>query len=529
MHYEGMEMKFLIFVVLVMFCAPPVFVAWLYFRNRGQTQHSLLRGQYWFAGILRYIIEKVGPEFRFYITDDDNAGKPISRVKFVAIVKATKYLKTLVSFGSKRDFSAPGIYLKNSMFPLLNEELEVDNSITIQTKKYVVTNDGLFFRDEITEDVDVRPWHLTEDHIIVVGNEREHPWKLKGLVGMSGMSYGALGPNAITALSKGIGMAGASWMNTGEGSVSPYHLSGGCDIVFQIGPGLFGVRDKNGNFDWDELRGKAAIPEVKAFELKLGQGAKIRGGHVEGVKVTPEIAAIRGVEPWKNIDSPNRFSTISNVKDLFDFVGRIQDETGLPVGVKIVMGDVDSLDEFCEEFQKRGRGPDFITIDGSEGGTGATFKEIADSLGIPINSAIIMAENALCKAGVRDKIKIIAAGKLHMPDEVAMAIGLGADLVAIARGFMISVGCIMTEKCHSNKCPVAVATTNPEIQRALYVDEKKYRVMNYIITLRAGLFSLSAACGLKSPTEFTRRNLVYRNANLKVANIADMFPGPSEH
>ena len=513
-------------VLVVMVITPVVLITYLYIRNRSQTQHSLLRGKYWFLGILRYIIEKVGPEFRFYITDDDNSGKPLSRVKFISVVKAAKYLKTLISYGSKRDFNAPGIYINNSMFPKLNNELAVDNSTFINTKRYNLDKETLFFRHESRSEVEVRPWHLTEENIVTIGDSREHPWRLKGLVGMSGMSYGALGPNAIDTLSKGIAMAGASWMNTGEGGVSSHHLSGGCNLVLQIGPGLFGVRDVSGNIDWDLMKEKAAIPEVKAIELKLGQGAKIRGGHVEGSKVTEEIASIRGVEPWKNIDSPNRFSQFDDMPGLFDFVERIQAETGLPVGTKVVIGNEDSLTGFCDEYAKRGGGPDFITVDGSEGGTGATFKEMADSLGLPILSAIIIADDTLRRHGIRDKVKLIASGRLHLPDEQAIALGLGADLIAVARAFMITTGCIMAEKCHSNDCPVGVATTDPKLQRLLVIDEKKYRVLNYLITIRAGLFSLTAACGLTSPTQFRREHLVFKDVYHKTINCAELYPYP---
>ncbi len=513
-------------VLVIMFITPIFVVIFFYFRNRNQTQHSLLRGKYWFVGILRYVIEKVGPEFRFYITDEDNTGKPISRVKFISIMKAAKYLKTLISYGSKRDFSAPGIYINNSMFPRLNSEMEVDNSIFIHTKRYDIEKETLFFRHERKEETEVRPWYLTDNNVVTVGVERDNPWKLKGLVGMSGMSYGALGPNAIRALSNGIAMAGGSWMNTGEGGISAHHLAGGCDLVFQIGPGLFGVRDKLGEIDWDLLRQKAAIPQVKAIELKLAQGAKVRGGHVEGMKVTKEIANIRGVEPWKNIDSPNRFHLFNDLSGMFDFIEKIQTQTGLPVGIKIVVGDENALNSFCEEYVKRGAGPDFISIDGGEGGTGATFKEMADSLGLPILSAIVIADDALRRHGIRHKIKLIASGQLHLPDEQAVALGLGADLIAVARSMMISVGCIMAEKCHSNDCPVGVATTDAKLQRLLFVNEKKYRVLNYLITIRAGLFSLSAACGLTSPTQFKRKHMVFKDEHYNTTNCATLYPYP---
>jgi len=513
-------------IILVMFLAPPLFLLVLYIKNRRQKQHSLLRGKYWFIGVLRYLIENIGPEMRFYITDEDNDGRPISRIKFTTIVKAGKYLKTLISFGSKRDFNAAGLYIKNHIFPTLNNELEVDNSIALPTRKYTIRHEGLFWRDETVHAEIVRPWFLTEDNIVVVGPGRKEPWRLKGLIGMSAMSYGALGSHAITALSKGIGMAEGSWMNTGEGGISDYHLLGDCDLIFQIGPGLFGVRDREGNLDWELLRRKAEIRQVRAIELKLGQGAKIRGGHVEGIKVTPEIAAIRGVEPWKNIDSPNRFSAFNDMTEMMEFIDKVQQTTGLPVGVKMVVGDNDALDEMCQAMVKTGGGPDFITIDGGEGGTGATYKEMADSLGLPIHCAIIIADNALRKFGLRNKVKLIASGRLHLPDEQAVALGLGADLVAVARAFMITVGCIMTEKCHSNECPVGVATTDPKIQRVLAIDEKKYRAMNYLITCRAALFSLSAAAGLKSPTQFERRHVVFKDDRNRAINVEELFPYP---
>ncbi|MDH4184221.1 MAG: FMN-binding glutamate synthase family protein [Nitrospinota bacterium] len=513
-------------VLLAMFLGPPLFLLLLFIKNRRQTQHSLLRGRYWFIGLFRYLIESIGPEMRFYISDEDNEGKPISRVKFTTIVKAAKYLKTLISYGSKRDFSAPGLYIKNSMFPSLNSEMEVDNSIILPTQKYIIRKEGLFWRDEEISPEQVKPWFLEEKNMVVVGPERQRPWPLKGLLGMSAMSYGALGQHAITALSEGIGMARGAWMNTGEGGLSQYHLAGGCDLIFQIGPGLFGVRDREGNLDWDQLRLKAQIPQVKAIEIKLGQGAKIRGGHVEGVKVTPEIARIRGVEPWKNIDSPNRFPLFNDTHGLVEFIAMVQDATGLPVGIKMVVGDNDALDELCSVMIKDGRGPDFIALDGGEGGSGATYKEMADSLGLPIYCAIVIADNALRKAGLRQKVKLIAAGRLHLPDEQAVALALGADLVAAARSFMIATGCIMTEKCHSNECPVGVATTNPELQRLLFVGEKKYRVMNYIITCRAALFSLSAAMGLKSPTGFSRRHVVFKDDRMRAINAQTLFPYP---
>jgi len=325
------------------------------------------------------------------------------------------------------------------------------------------------------------------------------------------MSYGALGKNAITALSKGLALAKGAWMNTGEGGLSPYHLEGGVDIIMQIGPGLFGIRDKNGSIDWEELKRKSEIPQVKAFEIKLAQGAKTRGGHIDAEKVNPEIAEIRKVEPYKSVDSPNRFKQFGDIASMCDFIEKIRNHTGKPVGMKIVIGSNDSVEELARYMKESGKGPDFITVDGGEGGTGASYQELIDSVGLPIKSALPILDLTLKKYGVRDRVKIIASGKLFTPDRIAIALALGADLVNIARGFMITVGCIQTLKCHSNACPVGVATTDPDMQKALVIDEKKYRVVNYLVTLRQGLFRIAAAAGLDSPVHFRPKHISYKD------------------
>ena len=273
-------------------------------------------------------------------------------------------------------------------------------------------------------------------------------------------------------------------MNTGEGGLAKYHTLGGGDVVMQIGPGLFGVRTKEGEFSPEKFKEKANNPQLKMFEIKLAQGAKIRGGHVEGMKINPEIAEIRGVTPWKNVDSPNRHLQFHDIPSLFDFIDELRELGGKPIGIKVVMGGPESANELCNAMAETGRGPDAITVDGGEGGSGATYQEMADTVGLPIKSGLIYMDNALREYGVRDRVKVFASGKLFSPDKLAIAIGMGADLINIARGMMISVGCIGAEKCHTNKCPVGVATTDPDHQKALVVDEKQWRVLNYVITMR---------------------------------------------
>ena len=520
----------LIVLAVVVFAAiivPPLIAFYLYFFDRKQRQHSILRS-YPILGRLRYLFESVGPEMRQYFFDEDNDGKPFSRVQFAEVVKSSKYLERLIGFGSKRDFEKPGYYLRNSMFPTLNTDMRTDNSVRVATRRYVTDEEGLFSRKEHSEEFEADPWLLTAEDAVVIGPGCRTPFRVRGLVGMSAMSYGSLGDHAIRALSWGLGMAGGTWMNTGEGGLSPHHLEGGADIIAQIGPGKFGFRDRDGTFSWAELRRKAALPQVKAFELKMAQGAKIRGGHLPGAKVTPEIAEIRGLEPYKDVDSPNRFHEFADVPGMVDFIERIRAEGGKPVGVKLVLGDATSMDELAAYMAATGEGPDFITIDGGEGGSGATYSELADSVGLPIHSALIIADDSLRRHGVRDRVKLIASGKLLTPDRMAVALGMGADLVNVARGFMISVGCIGAQQCHTNRCPVGVATTDPRFQQALVVGEKKYRAANYVVASRHGLFTVAAALGLHSPTEMRREHVVYIDDRGRVHNLAEWFPYPEE-
>lgn len=340
---------------------------------------------------------------------------------------------------------------------------------------------------------------------------------------MSAMSYGALGENAITALSKGLGVAGGTWMNTGEGGISDHHLAGGADLIMQIGPGLFGVRTAGGEFSWEAFKEKSEMEQVKAFEIKLAQGAKTRGGHLEGNKVTEEIARIRLIEPGKTVNSPNRFTEYDSFDKLFDFIEELREVGGKPVGMKIVVGDVEGLEEMVQIMKESGKGPDFITIDGGEGGTGATYQELSDSVGLPIMTALPIVDELLRQYEVRDRVKLIASGKLITPDKIAIALSMGADLVNIARGFMISVGCIMAEVCHTNTCPVGVATTDPDLQDGLVVGEKMYRVANYVMSLRAGLFNIAAAAGVESPTMLERKHLTHKDIQGRISSVGSMI------
>lgn len=497
----------LIFILLII---PGLFLIYVFFVDRNQKKHSVLRN-YPVIGRVRYFLENIGPELRQYLFTPDNGGQPFSRKDYQDIVIPAKYKSRLISFGSKRDFDEPGYYIKNAMFPKLEDELAIKQRPIIESYIYHIEKEYLFSRKEHRRKEDIKPYLLTEEHEVVIGPKARNPFRVKGLVGMSGMSYGGLGERAITALSIGLGRAGGTWMNTGEGGLSPYHLKGNADLIMQIGPGLFGVRTKDGQFSWEELKKKASIDQVKAFEIKLHQGAKTRGGHIQGEKVTPEIAQIRNIEPYKSVDSPNRFKEFNDIYSMLDFVDRVREVSGKPVGIKIVVGQQDDVFNLARAMQETGKHPDFISVDGSEGGTGATFQELADSVGLPIKAAIPILHQALLKYGVRDQVKIIASGKLFTPDRIAVALALGADLVQIARAFMVTVGCIMAQVCHTNNCPVGVATTDKKLQKALDIEEKSYRVTNYVVSLREGLFNIAAAAGLESPTQLKDEHVSYKD------------------
>lgn len=520
MWLEGVSLTIMILITLFI-VIPIAVVAYLYFYDKKQKQHAIIRN-YPILGRMRYTLEKTGPEFRQYLFDSDNEGKPFSRQEYLHMVMPGKYLSSVIAFGSKRDFERSGYFIRNAMFTKQNEEMRADNEPPIISMRYVVDEDHLFARKEHREEVAALPWLLPEEDAIVIGPNCEKPFKVRSLLGQSGMSYGALGENAIRALSKGIGMAEEAWMNTGEGGLSDHHLAGDAHIIAQIGSGLFGYRTEDGQFSWERLMEKAALDQVKAFEIKLAQGAKMRGGHVEGEKITEEIAAIRNVVPFTTVNSPNRFHEFDDFHSLFQFVDQIRARSGKPVGIKIVIGSPEDAEELAAHIKETGIGPDFISLDGAEGGSGATYQDLADGVGLPLHASLIALEDAFRKYGIRDHVKIIASGKVTTPDKAAIALALGADLVQVARGFMISVGCIMAERCHTNTCPAGVATTDPKLQKGLVVEEKKYRVTNYILTMREGLFRIAAAAGLDSPTKLNRSHLVYKDLRGQVFPVEQL-------
>ncbi|MCA1055920.1 FMN-binding glutamate synthase family protein [Rossellomorea aquimaris] len=501
----------LISLIGVVLLVPAGMILYLMISDERQEEHAVLRN-FPILGKMRYILEKIGPEMRQYLFSNDLEGKPFSRNEYQQTVISGKYKSRMLGFGSERDFEREGYYIRNTLFPIQRDELRVDQSEKITSMIYKIDKDNLFRRKEHREQEEVDPFLLKEEDSPIIGKDTcRYPFKVRSLIGQSAMSYGSLGEKAITALSTGLALAKGTWMNTGEGGLSKHHLKGGVDIICQIGPGLFGVRTKDGEFSWEEFKKKSDLEQVKAFELKLAQGAKTRGGHVDGSKVTPEIANIRNVEPYQSIDSPNRFKEFGTNEEMLDFIDQLREVGGKPVGIKLVVGNTDDVERLASYMASSGKHPDFITVDGGEGGTGASYHELASSTGIPIKSALPFVHDTLVRYGVRDKVKLFASGKLLTPDKIALALGLGADFVNIARGLMFSIGCIQAQVCHTNNCPVGVATTDEKLQKALIVEEKSFRVCNYMLSLREGLYNLSAAAGVDCPTKLSREHIVYRD------------------
>ena len=441
----------------------------LFILDISQTK-SAIRRNYPVVGRFRYVFEHLGEFFRQYFFAMDREEMPFNRAQRSWVYRAAKNIDNTVGFGSTRDLRPPGTVLfVNCPYPTLGQDAVATRNITI-------------------------------------GPHCRHPFTTNALFNISGMSYGAISRPAVLALSNGARAAGI-WMNTGEGGLSPYHLEGGADIVFQIGTAKNGVRDLEGNLNDDKLREVAGHETVRMFELKLSQGAKPgKGGILPGAKVSGEIARIRGIEPGMDAISPNRHPDINSNADLLDMIQRIRAVTGKPVGFKAVIGAYGWLDNLFREINERGieSAPDFITVDGADGGTGAAPMPLIDDVGLPLRESLPLLVDKLNEYGLRDRTRVIASGKLVTPADVAWALCLGADFVVSARGFMFALGCIQALQCNRNTCPTGITTHNKRLQRGLNPEDKAVRVANYArnITYEVGIIAHS--CGVREPRELKR-------------------------
>ena len=504
-------LAFLIMLITIIYIAIRLYI--LSKENKKQDQHSILKG-FPLMGKIRYLFESIGPELRQYWFNNDTEGKPFSRFIFTTIVKMGKYASTVIPFGSKRDFTADGFYLRPTPFPLNLSELKA-NLKKVSTYVYRIFGHKLFWRDEKSFPKELNSWELAEKDYIMIGQNDPlitKPFVAKSEIGSSGMAYGAIGKNATKTLSLGTAMAGA-WINTGEGGLTPYHLEGKGQVIYQIGAASFGSRNLDGSFSEENFTNNMHNENVVACEIKLHQGAKVKGGFLPKEKLTEEIATLRGVPMGQDVSSPNRNSEFHDTPSLITFIARLkQFSCGKPVGIKMAIGMIEEIDDMFAQFAQTGMWPNFITVDGGEAGSAATYQEMADTLALPIFEALPIVVELLKKHGLRDKVTVFASGKLVTADQIAIALCLGADCVNTGRGMMISLGCIMADICDTNACPTGVATTDPKKEKNLVVEEKKYRVANYIITLRQSLFALAAACGITSPRHFSLKHLGYRKS-----------------
>ncbi len=455
----------------------------IYIIDVTQTKQAIRRN-YPVVGRFRYFFEHIGEFFRQYFFSMDREEMPFNRAQRSWAYRAAKNVDNTVAFGSTRDLRAVGAVLfVNCPFPTLGEDA-----------------------------VDSKP--------VSIGTYCDTPYTTSSLINISGMSFGAISKPAVLALSNGARMAGC-WMNTGEGGLSPYHLKGGADIVFQIGTAKNGVRDFEGNLNDEKLKEVAAHDQVKMFEIKLSQGAKPgKGGILPGGKVTDEIAKIRGIKPGSDAISPNRHTDINNNDELLDMIDRIRRVTGKPVGFKAVIGAYGWLDRLFEEINKRGieSAPDFITVDGADGGTGAAPMPLMDDMGLPLRESLPLLVDKLNEYGLRKRIKIVSSGKLITPADVAWALCIGADFITSARGFMFALGCIQALQCNKNTCPTGITTHDVKLQKGLDPEDKALRVMNYAKNMTKEVGILAHSCGVKSPRELKRMHArVVTNNGLSIA------------
>ncbi len=443
----------------------------------------------------RYWLEEIGAPLRQYIVSSDTEERPYNRNTRSWIYASAKGETNVIGFGSEVDHNAPGtIHILPSLFPIC----PVDS----------------------TSDDHARP--------ALIGGRRRHPYQPQSFFNISGMSFGSLSANAVQALSQGAKLGGL-YMSTGEGGLSPYHEQGGADLVFQVGPAKFAIRNEAGEFDEERLRKLSAKPQVKMIEIKLAQGAKPgKGGVLPKAKITAEIAAIRGIPMGVDCHSPNSHIEFNDTDSLLRFVERIQEITGKPTGLKLVGGAKSQADDLARRIAETGICPDFIIVDGSEGGSGAAPLALADYVGLPLRDGLTQMDNSLRRYGVRRELALIGSGKIATGGDVVQAMALGADMVNIARGFLLSMGCIQAMKCQTNHCPTGIATQSAYLQRGLDPTLKSLRVANYAGTLRKDLFMILHSCGLTHPNQLTRDHLRMVVAPGQARNLGELYPYPDQ-
>ncbi len=451
-----------------------------------QTRQTIRR-LYPFFGRFRYMLESVRPEIQQYFVESDTSGTPIPREFRSLVYQRAKGDRDTRPFGTIFDVNRPGYeWINHSMVP--------------------------------------RDSHDHDPRVKFGGDRCAKPYMASPL-NISAMSYGALSGNAIKALNKGAKIGGFSH-NTGEGSLSPYHLEPGGDIVWQIGTGYFGCRTEQGKFNPELFEKSATLDVVKMIEIKLSQGAKPgHGGILPAAKLTEEIARIRHVPMGQDVVSPPSHSAFSTPLQLLDFVEHLRALSGgKPVGFKLCIGRRDEFLAICKAMLQSGKVPDFITVDGGEGGTGAAPTEMTNSLGTPLRDALIFVNQALIGIGLRDQVRLIASGKVFSAFHLLRMIALGADTANSARGMMLALGCIQARSCNTDHCPTGIATTNPARAKGLVVSDKATRVANFHRATIENLGELLAAAGLDSLDQLEPKHINRRVQGTDIKTYAQLYP-----
>ena len=463
----------------------------MYIADVSQHTHTIRRN-YPVIGRFRYFFEHLGEFFRQYFFANDREELPFNRADRSWIYRAAKNVDSNIGFGSTLNLSEPGtLIFLNAAFPIMESDALMPSPVTI----------GPFCKK---------------------------PYTTHSIFNISGMSYGAISSPAIKALSHGAAKAGC-WLNTGEGGLSPYHLEGNCDLVFQIGTAKYGVRDLDGNLSDARLTELAEKTQIKMFEIKLSQGAKPgKGGILPAEKVSAEVAMIRGINEGQASISPNGHPDIRNVVDLVKMINHIRNLTGKPVGFKAVLGERNWLIELINEIRTQGieAAPDFITLDSADGGSGAAPQPLMDHVGLSIKESLPWVTALLTEAGLKERIKVIVAGKLVTPHMVAWALASGADFVNSARGFMFALGCIQALQCHKNTCPTGITTHNSKLQKGLDPIGKAERVAAYQSNITKSVAMIAHSCGLAEPRQLKSEHVHIVNANGFSVPLDDANPQP---
>jgi glutamate synthase domain-containing protein 2 len=466
-----------------------------------QRRHAILRN-FPVVGHLRFILEAVGPELRQYIVTDNDHEKPFSRDERRWVYTSAKLTDSTFGFGSDNDLDSARDYLiiKHVAFPLAappGEARTPEPSLPMPAAK-------------------------------VLGGARGRAlaFRPSSVVNVSGMSFGSLSAAAIRSLNQGAALAGALH-TTGEGGISPHHLHGG-DLVWQIGTGYYGCRDEHGAFDLDRLVAGVQRAPVRAIELKLSQGAKPGlGGMLPGAKVTPEVAAIRGIPVGVDCKSPPVHTAFHDVDSMLELVETIAQATGLPVGIKSAVGEQRFWDDLAERTENTGQGVDFITIDGGEGGTGAAPLVFSDHVALPFRWGFIRVYRAFAERGLADGVVFVGSGRLGLPDRGLMAMALGCDLINVGREAMLAIGCIQAQRCHTGNCPTGVATQSRWRQRGLDPTLKSVRCANYLAAMRFELVRLARACGQPHPALITGADIDVLEDRFRAVSLQDLLDYPS--